>query len=251
MRAEPNGAQQWLVPSPSALGTRAGLVCFPYAGGGASVFHGWQQLLPELDVYAVRLPGRESRLSETPWTSLRALAHAVGESMEPLVGRPLSLFGHSMGGWLAFEVARWLEQERGVRLRLLVVSACLAPRVARRSALHLLPDTDLVESMRARHGTPDGALDHPELVRLMLPTVRADLQAVETHSFVGGTPLGCALIALYGTRDVAYPLEAVRPWTEVTAAPKSAVASVAGGHFFVNDERNAVARLISSCLAEA
>src|SRR5262249_17872079 len=50
------------------------LFCFPYAGGGASLYRAWPENLPEhIELCAIQLPGRESRLSETPITRLSLL----------------------------------------------------------------------------------------------------------------------------------------------------------------------------------
>ncbi len=60
------------------------LVCLPYAGGGAGVFAPWAKLLPEsIDVWAARLPGRESRWKETPLTDVAVIASALATEIEP------------------------------------------------------------------------------------------------------------------------------------------------------------------------
>ena len=46
---------------------RARLLCLPPAGAGAQFFRGWSDALPDgVEVLALRLPGRESRLREAP-----------------------------------------------------------------------------------------------------------------------------------------------------------------------------------------
>jgi medium-chain acyl-[acyl-carrier-protein] hydrolase len=48
------------------------LFCFAYAGGGASAFHKWLQLVPaEIEVCLIQLPGRENRLIEPAHTAMR------------------------------------------------------------------------------------------------------------------------------------------------------------------------------------
>ena len=44
---------------------RLSLVCFPHAGGSASLYRSWgQHAPPDVDVLAVQYPGHEDRLSE-------------------------------------------------------------------------------------------------------------------------------------------------------------------------------------------
>src|ERR671919_747384 len=79
------------------------LFCFPYAGGAASIFRTWPSGLPgSIDVAAVQLPGRETRLAEPPVRRLDALVAAMAPALEPFLDRPFALFGHSMGALIAF-----------------------------------------------------------------------------------------------------------------------------------------------------
>ena len=60
------------------------LFCFPYAGGGASIFHTWPDKLPTtVEVYAVHLPGRENRLTEPPFIQLTPLVQTLTEVLLP------------------------------------------------------------------------------------------------------------------------------------------------------------------------
>ena len=51
----------WIVTCRRGDGLR--LICFPYAGGGPSLFRGWPlELSQQVEVCAVQLPGREARM---------------------------------------------------------------------------------------------------------------------------------------------------------------------------------------------
>ena len=52
-------------PAAAEAQPRLSLVCFPPAGAGASVFHGWEKVLPaDVQLLPVELPGRGTRLRE-------------------------------------------------------------------------------------------------------------------------------------------------------------------------------------------
>src|SRR5262245_65439974 len=76
--------ERWLAyvsPRPAAS---VRLFCFPYAGGGASVFRGWADgLLGAVEVCPVQLPGRETRFREPAFTRLPPLVEALAESLSP------------------------------------------------------------------------------------------------------------------------------------------------------------------------
>src|SRR5687768_10798540 len=88
-------------PNPHA---RLRLFCFPYAGGGASIFRRWSdELPPSVEVCPVQLPGRENRLREPPFTRIDPLVRALAHALRPNLNRPFALFGHSMGALIGFE----------------------------------------------------------------------------------------------------------------------------------------------------
>jgi len=85
---------------------RLRLFCFPYAGGGASVFRTWRHAVPAgVTVYPIQLAGRESRLREPPFTHVEPLVRALALSLLPQLDGPFAFFGHSMGALISFELA--------------------------------------------------------------------------------------------------------------------------------------------------
>src|SRR5260221_3569275 len=124
-------------PNPRA---RLRLLCFPYAGGGVAVFRVWPDLLPsEIEVWAIKLPGRDGRTHEPIPDDLQTLAFAIASRLAPLLDRPFARFGHSIGALLAFEFARALRRRGQIGPMRLFVSARRAPQLPRTGApLHAL-----------------------------------------------------------------------------------------------------------------
>src|SRR5438046_5889801 len=104
----------WIVRTRTKSQPHLRLFCFPYAGGGASIFRPWvdtPSILPaEVDICPVYLPGRESRLREPLFTRLPPLIEALSHALEPFLGLPFAFFGHSMGALISFELARHLRR---------------------------------------------------------------------------------------------------------------------------------------------
>src|SRR4051812_16508580 len=106
---------------PAANAAKVRLFCLPYAGGGGSTFTSWsRELPPSLEVVAVQPPGRENRFKEPPLTDMTLLAAALERAMQPFTGFPFVLFGYSLGGLIAHELALRLTRT-GVAPRALVV----------------------------------------------------------------------------------------------------------------------------------
>lgn len=236
----------WLVTCRPGTGLR--LIGFSYAGGGPSLFRTWTgDLLHDIELCAVHLPGRESRMNEPPVGDLRRVVTELAEAIEPGCDRPLALFGHSIGGLLAFECARELRRRYGINLVHLFVSGCPAPQLRDQERLCDLPDGDFLERMRRFNGTPREILEHTEMMELMLPTLRADFSLRDTYIHEDEPPLNCPISAFGGMADDAVRTEQLEHWRSHTAAGFQ-LWLFQGDHFFIRTAQSVVVEAVTSIL---
>jgi medium-chain acyl-[acyl-carrier-protein] hydrolase len=226
------------------------LFCLPHAGGGASLFRHWAHALPEwIELRPIQLPGREDRLSEPPFTDLRAAVHALAEALAPHLDRPFALFGHSMGALLAFELARRLRRHAGSGPTHLLVAAHGAPQVPDpRPPIHHLPEPDFLERLRALQGTPEEVLQDDELRALFLPILRADFALCESYAYTSREPLDCPITALGGLQDREVTRKALSAWAAHTIAGFR-LRMLPGDHFFLQSARSELLRAIEEALS--
>jgi len=220
-------------PRPAA---RLRLFCFPYAGGAASVYRGWGDELPaEVEVCPVQLPGREGRIRQPPATSMDALVAAVEEGLAGELARgPYAFFGHSMGAIVAYELARRCRDAGLPEPVHLLVSARGAPGVPDdEEPIHDLPPERFRQRLRELNGTPVEVLEHPELMELVEPLLRADFRVNETWRPQPGEPLSCPLTALGGLADEHVSQADLEPWRDATRGPFH-LRMLPGDHFFLN-----------------
>jgi len=222
------------------------LFCFPYAGGGASVFYSWAEGLPsKVELCPIQLPGRESRLSEPPFTRLLPLAQTLALAIRPHLDKPFAFFGHSMGATVAFELARRLREQDGPTPLCLIVSGSRAPHLPDLSSpIHHLPEEEFIAGLRRFNGTPDAVLRHAELLQLLLPLLRADLAVHETYEYVAGEPLECPVFALGGYEDELVDWKGLSAWQEQTRGP-FALHMFPGDHFFFRNAQKDLLQTIS------
>src|SRR5579872_3415037 len=101
----------WFIVIKQSEKTRCFLICCHYGGGSASAFRGWEEYFPEeIGLLAIQLPGRESRFSELPLSSLPLIIEQLLLAAVPFIEMPYVLFGHSIGGLVCFELARALRK---------------------------------------------------------------------------------------------------------------------------------------------
>lgn len=231
-------ADAWLTrPRARRLG-RLRLICFPYAGGSASVYRTWPDELPtDVDVRAVQLPGRDNRLAQRPYTRLTDLVEALASALEPNLRAPFAFFGHSMGALVAFELTRELRRRGGPQPLQLFVSACRAPQLPDPDPpIHLLPEPELLAELRRLDGTPGHVFENPELRSLVLPTLRADFAVCETYIHESDALLPISISAFGGAADNEVSQEELEGWREQTSASFS-LRIFPGNHFFLGGAR--------------
>lgn len=219
--------------------------CLPYAGAGASAYRGWAAAAPAgMAICPVQLPGREQRLRETPLRRVDALVEAIDVALRPCLDRPFVIFGHSMGALLAYEWARRLSaQPDGPRPAHLCVSGRSAPHLAwLRPPVHALPDSEFLVELRRLRGTPDSVLAHTELMHLLLPTLRADFECVETYRWHEGPPLPMPLTVCGGMDDDVTEAD-LNAWRTLSLA-ETTVHRFVGDHFFLHQHRDDLIRML-------
>ncbi|MCP9206868.1 thioesterase II family protein [Streptomyces sp. NEAU-Y11] len=244
---------RWFRRYAPAGAVRRRLVCLPHAGGSAGFFHGWGRAaadgtLPSgVEVLTTRYPGRQERLEEPAIDSVERLADEVTAALLPFTDTPLTLFGHSMGSSVGYEVALRLESGHGIRLDALVVSARKAPHQVTPKDTYLRGDEALLEEIRGIGGTDTALLDHPELRALVLPALRADFKAVGTYGPRPPVPVGCPVTGLVGDRDPRVSVADVRAWAAVAPAGFD-LTVLPGDHFYLVQQREAVLRALAAHL---
>jgi medium-chain acyl-[acyl-carrier-protein] hydrolase len=243
----PAAFDRWIVrprPRPRA---RLRLFCLPHAGGGASLYREWAQLLPDsIEACPVQLPGRETRIRERPFREWKPLVGALADAVTPWLDRPYAVLGHSAGALLGFELARALRAAGQAEPTRLFVSGRAAPQLQRSEPeTWNLPDAELIADLRSLGGAREEVLANRELMELLLPIVRADLEVTERYVFPGGEPLDTPLTALAGRDDPRAPPAAMEGWAELTRGAFR-LEVFPGGHFFLQSVTGHVCRLVAA-----
>lgn len=236
----------WIFPHPDIEQPECRLFCFPYAGGGASVFRQWQQHMPPgVQVCAVQLPGRESRMAEVPCTDLESLVEQLYDALASLLETPFALFGHSLGAKIAFALAI-CAQKRQRPVRHLFVAGSRAPHLQEPRPLHHLPDAELIAALRRYAATPEALLANRELMSLYMPLLRADFTLDETYVYRDDEPLLCPLTVFGGEDDPETGSEDLDAWQQHCKST-FCCHMFPGGHFFI---RSAQKQLLSRLIRE-
>jgi len=240
---------QRLFLRPLAPHAAARVVCFPCAGGTATMFDALAAALaPSIDVCAFELPGRQNRMREPFARSMHELLQPLVACAAELFDRPYVLLGHSLGSWMAFELARKLRARRHPSARALVVMGERAPDAPRRPAISQLSDAAFSAALCSMGGIPRELLDEPELMELLLPRMRADFALAESYVPPDEPPLPLQLVAVGGSHDPTVPQRLLQAWSAHCSAGFEQHV-LTGDHFFVQSQTRALCALVERILA--
>ena len=233
-------------PKPHAL---MRIFCFPYAGGGASVFRQWSEELPSnVEVISVRLPGRETRIDESPIASLDQLLKSLYQNIIPFCNKPFMFFGHSNGALICYELALLMRRRELETLPItLVLSAKIPPHVPgddkKRS---ILSDDEFIFELKELNGTPKELLENRELMEMLLPMIRADFSLTEGHIFQKDIILDCPVSVFYGSEDN-ISKQQIMAWQDLFREQVNFY-EFTGGHFFIHEQRAEVLSVLNSVI---
>jgi pyochelin biosynthesis protein PchC len=241
--------QRW----PSRMTPLADLLCFPGAGAGASVFRSWLGALPSFAALAAcQLPGREQRIDEPALVSLSAAADLVCDAwLRPgTPQRPVILFGHSMGGVLAFETACRLAAA-GRPPHTLVIAASAPPLDAPVKEAWSGDDAELRRLLLAYDQANRALISNQNLFESIAPTLRADIAMLRRHRIEPAARPAIRTWLLAGQEDAIVPPARVALWADRFSAPP-VVRTLPGGHFFpFGSARRQVLEILAKLLGSA
>jgi surfactin synthase thioesterase subunit len=234
---------EWFLSNGAGTTAAARILCFPYAGGNPRMFLDWQPLLAgDAVIVAFCPPGRgprvmERRPSMDELFDDAAAAIAAGAASD---GRPIYLFGHSLGGTIAFEVARRLRDLPA--LRHLVVSGISAPSLLpsqRVRELARLEGKEFADALSFFGGLPPEVLADEGVLELLLPGLVADFRIAAEYRYRPAAPLALPVTVITGREDPHVGPAQLRAWRDECQDPPDC-RWADGGHFYFHDDPSAV-----------
>ncbi|MFF2655495.1 thioesterase II family protein [Streptomyces sp. NPDC058045] len=223
------------------------VLCLPHAGGAATAYQELSAALPpEISAATAQYPGRQDRRLEPCPATVDGYVGPIVASLAEMQDLPISIFGHSFGATLAYEVARAC-QARSIPVSRLIVSGRRAPADQVEIGLSGRSDRAIIQELRFLRATDDRLLDDEDVQKLILPALRGDYSAIERYTFKPGEMLSCPITALVGDHDPkATPAEAAK-WAEYTEG-EFQLEVFPGGHFYLHQEVGALSRLLTRLL---
>ncbi|MEJ7175141.1 alpha/beta fold hydrolase [Staphylococcus caprae] len=207
--------------------------CFHHAGGNASTYFTWaNKNYDKIEFCPVELPGHGSRINEEYEHDFDAIIKNISHEIASYDNVDnITLFGHSLGSLIAYEVTSLLEREYNVNVRNLIVAGREAPQcMNRHKDVHYFSDEYLVSELFEMGGTPISILNNNNLMDYFLPILRSDYMLHRNYTFKN-SQVNCPIHVHYGTQDKYTKLSNLKKWGTITTN-NVFLNGFEGNHFF-------------------
>jgi len=224
------------------------IFCFPYAGGGASIYREWVKAFhDDIGVYPIQLPGRESRINEVLMSNMEDLVREISKEIQPFLDKPFIFFGHSLGAKIAYELAKDLRKKCNLEPLHLIISGSRAPQITECRPIHNLPKDEFIKELYRFSGTSEEVLKSKEIMKLFMPILRADFTLDESYIYSKDKPFKCRITAFGGTEDSEVSREEIEAW-KLHTNNNFTIQMFKGGHFFLKPQKELLLQAISKII---
>lgn len=235
------------------------LFCFPFGGGGASIYRSWYQDFPDdIEVCPVQLPGRENLETTPPISDIKVLVSTLHANISSDLDLPFAFYGHSFGSLIAFELTRYLKKNELKEPSHLFMAAYPSPHKSGRPSsfqsllrhLNNLPYNvwemspndlsekqinDIMKLFKNTMPDMDYSAYDAQLLRTLIPYFLADILIVATHELSLDDPLSVPITAFYGSHDQFVSEKSVKEWGSYTQSAFN-TQSINGEHLFIKTQ---------------
>ena len=220
------------------------LFTIPFAGGNRFAFKRYNEFLEDsFNIYPLELAGRGERFSEELISDIYDVRDDLFNQIKENLNGEYVIYGHSLGGLLAYLLTLLLEDKQLPLPTKLVISGRANPSMKPITIKYNLSKDKFIESLKELGGMPSDFFKHPELFELFEPILRTDFQLVECFDFKEKRQIDTKISVLYGKEEAFSRIEAMR-WREFTIDKTIDFHEFQGDHFFIYNHIETICKII-------
>lgn len=214
------------------------VVCFPFAGAGATAYLDWFKQMPEkADCFPVAYPFREKRRNEEMPQTIKELALQLARENEAAFSeKPLVLYGHCEGGIIAYETAVAIKELYGISPRLFVASGVNPPSVPISTRI----DENMTFEQAAEEFVklgfiPSQFAQNKIYLKCFVPVLLKDYILFQNYLDTECRQLDCDILEVHGQDDPMIKRELIKEWEKYTCR-RVIHKEFPGEHFYITRE---------------
>lgn len=218
------------------------IFCLPYAGGAASAYGDFKKIGRQMgfNIVPIELSGHASRIKDGNYNTFDDAVDDCYEIIRTYLNNNLNnnyaIFGHSMGSWLAYEIANKLIESDSVKNPdKLFFSANHIPQSNLKEKASNMPDDMFWEYIYKQGGLEEELYNTKEFKEYFLPIIRHDYKLLENYSGnkVKKRYFDVDMYVLSGTQDNVSESQ-LNLWKQF-AKKKFEIKWFEGDHFYFKD----------------
>jgi external thioesterase TEII len=229
------------------------LFCFPYLGGHANVFFEFANKLQfPAEIWAANLPGHGGA-GVQPLEKIEAVIDLYVEKLQSIMRPPYFFFGHSMGGIIAYFLARRLLATENCLAKptALILSACGTPASFKAKNYSSYSDKELMQYLLSYNGISNEILQEKNLLEYLIPIFRADFRVLESTALVEIIePIDIPVYFLWGENDPIVPITAATEWLNYFSGEINLIPIKNASHMFIRDQVDFFAEKIAEIMEQ-
>ncbi|OKP81758.1 hypothetical protein A3842_10900 [Paenibacillus sp. P3E] len=155
------------------------------------------------------------------------------------VNTPYFLFGHSMGGIIAYELYYKMLHSESPLPECIIISSISPPHILKtEKKIHQLSKRLFLEEIQQYGGTPMELLNDGDWLEFIMPILRSDFRIIENYEGILRRKMNCDLHVIYEMQDELREKQ-MKEWKQYSNKYCTFKAFY-GGHFFIKDSEDIV-----------
>lgn len=229
---------KWFSAYKSSEISNVRIICFPYAGAGATVYMDWFRFIPDdVEIFPVAYPMREKRRKENMPSSLKELAYQIAfDNEEVFREKEVIFFGHCEGGAIAYETAVAIKELYGIVPKLFVASGVNPPCVP----LSISIDENInmnkaAEKFVELRFIPEAFADNKTYLKCFVPVLYHDFLLFQKYCDFDFKKINCPILVSHGSEDKMINKDHIADWEKYTTEDVR-YSVYPGEHFYITNE---------------
>lgn len=224
------------------------LFCIPCAGSSSAMYNSWDdELLEGVQINKIELAGRGRRFSVPLKHDYVTAIEDVYSQLPAILPARFAIFGHSMGGLLAYGICQKLLADNRTLPEYVFISACASPTKRNHSRFENLESKQaLINDLKSQGGTPKEVFNHPDLLEIVISIFSADISICRSFKYEQNHKLPIRFEIIAG-RDDAITAAEKSAWADISSYPINET-WFEGGHFYLQEHKRALLKHISHTL---
>jgi surfactin synthase thioesterase subunit len=168
------------------------------------------------------------------------LADQIVPQVLPLFDRPVVIWGHSLGGIVAWEVMRRLRERHHREPVHFVATGTAAPHL-----IHLWQKREILLKAMVADNSPEYLValsryvEDSEFLKMVLTAMRRDWPLLLSYRFQDVSPLNCPMTAFTARQDEMVYADEIREWSQHVLGSFDLI-EVDGDHWFLTRNRELI-----------